>query len=134
MSELSIIVTGDVIVAKPFSSNPDPNLHKFADILRATDVAITNLEIVTPGEDRHPSTVFHGIPLYTETAILDELRWIGFDLYGVANNHALDYGVDGLRNAMDELDRRGMPYAGVGRTLSEARARATSRPGDTRLR
>lgn len=122
MPELSIIVTGDVIAAKPFSSNPDPRLHRLAEMLRASDVAITNLEIVTPGKDRHPSTLFHGIPLYSETGILDELRWIGFDLYGVANNHALDYGIDGLRNTMDELDRRGMPYAGVGTTLSQARA------------
>ncbi|TGR23004.1 MULTISPECIES: CapA family protein [unclassified Mesorhizobium] len=122
MSEISIVVTGDVIAGRPFSKNPTSNLQRFAEVLRATDVAITNLEIVAPGEERHPSTLFHGIPLYADAAILDELRWIGFNLYGVANNHALDYGVDGLRTTMDELDRRGMPFAGVGRTLSQARA------------
>ncbi|MFN8556247.1 MAG: CapA family protein [Dehalococcoidia bacterium] len=48
----------------------------------------------------------------------------GFNIVSLANNHALDYGAEGLLDTMSALDRAGIRYAGAGRTMDEAHAPA----------
>lgn len=45
----------------------------------------------------------------------------GFNMLSLANNHILDYGLDGLRDTLAALDRAGIRYAGAGMDLSAAR-------------
>ena len=47
---------------------------------------------------------------------------IGVDVATVANNHALDFGVDAFTDSLDTLDQAGIARVGGGRTLSEAKA------------
>jgi poly-gamma-glutamate capsule biosynthesis protein CapA/YwtB (metallophosphatase superfamily) len=122
MSAINVLATGDAIVTHRVSANRDPNFTRLVELVRATDVSISNVEMVFPGEDRHPSTTMHGTPLGVDPELLTELQWFGFDLYGMANNHATDYGTDGLVGSLEQLERRGMPYAGAGKTLRQARA------------
>ena len=42
------------------------------------------------------------------------LRSMGFDLVSLANNHALDYGPQGLRDTMAALDAAGVTHVGAG--------------------
>ncbi|HVZ23025.1 MAG TPA: CapA family protein [Vicinamibacterales bacterium] len=46
------------------------------------------------------------------------------DVCGLANNHVLDYGYEGLVETLDVLSRAGLKTAGAGRTLAQARAPA----------
>jgi poly-gamma-glutamate capsule biosynthesis protein CapA/YwtB (metallophosphatase superfamily) len=50
----------------------------------------------------------------------DELAWFGFDFLGTANNHALDYGYQGLFSTIKNLERVGIAYSGPGKNLEEA--------------
>jgi poly-gamma-glutamate capsule biosynthesis protein CapA/YwtB (metallophosphatase superfamily) len=118
---ISILATGDSILTHPISANTETGFVELVDMLRATDVTITNVEMVFPGRGRKPSTTMHGTPLGVEPELLSEFQWLGVDLYGMANNHATDYGTDGLVASIEELEKRELPYAGVGRTLREAR-------------
>jgi poly-gamma-glutamate synthesis protein (capsule biosynthesis protein) len=52
----------------------------------------------------------------------DELAWAGFDLLGLANNHANDYGVDGMRSTVAALSQTDFAFAGVGENLALARS------------
>jgi poly-gamma-glutamate capsule biosynthesis protein CapA/YwtB (metallophosphatase superfamily) len=122
VSTVRVIAAGDAIVTHRISANPDRGLADLVQLLRTTDVAITNVEMVFPGRGRRPSTTMHGTPLGVEPELLSEFEWLGIDVYGMANNHATDYGTDGLVASIEELERRNLPYAGVGRTLREARA------------
>lgn len=122
MGTVRIAATGDAIVTHRIAINASQEFTDLVKILRAADATITNVEMVFPGTDRHPSTTMHGTPLGVEPDMLSELEWLGVDLYGMANNHATDYGTDGLVASIEELERRRLPYAGVGRTLREARA------------
>lgn len=133
MPKVSVLVTGDSIVARPISDDEDPNFHKLVELLRSTDVSIANLEIICPGAKRHPSTLYHGVPLYMEPELLSEFEWLGFDVYGLANNHVLDYGVEGLLSSVEQLEKRGLPFAGAGRTLSEALAARTVEKNGARV-
>ncbi len=47
---------------------------------------------------------------------------MGFDIVGRANNHALDWGLDGMRETDRWLDQAGIVYAGSGETEALARA------------
>jgi len=122
MSTVSILATGDAILTQRVSVNPDAQFKKLVEVLRATDVTITNLEMSFPGRKGEASATRHGIGLGADQHLLSDLEWMGVDLYGLANNHATDFGVAGLVATMEELERRQLPYAGVGRTLREARA------------
>jgi poly-gamma-glutamate capsule biosynthesis protein CapA/YwtB (metallophosphatase superfamily) len=46
------------------------------------------------------------------------------DVCGLANNHVLDYGYDGLAETLDTLRRAGLKTVGAGRNLDEARTPA----------
>jgi poly-gamma-glutamate capsule biosynthesis protein CapA/YwtB (metallophosphatase superfamily) len=130
MSKVSVLATGDSILTQRVSSNPDADFLALVELIRGTDVSITNVEMVLPGRGRMASTTMHGIPLGSEPELLSEFEWLGIDIYGLAQNHATDYGVAGLVSTIEALEARGLPYAGVGRTLSEARApRYFSAPG-----
>jgi len=121
VSTVSVLATGDAILTHRISANPDAGFCELVALLRATDVTITNVEMVFPGRGRKPSTTMHGIPLGVEPELLSEFEWLGINLYGLANNHATDYGTDGLLASIEQLEKRQLPYAGVGRTLREAR-------------
>src|SRR2546422_9974351 len=59
-----------------------------------------------------------------DSSLLKELQWIGFNLFGAANNHSLDYGIEGLRIHSRVLQEAGVTFAGIGENLGEARAPA----------
>ena len=130
LSKVSVLATGDSILTQHISRNSDADFLALVNLLRSTDVTITNVEMVFPGRGRMASTTMHGIPLGAEPELLSEFQWLGIDIYGMAQNHATDYGVAGLVASIEALEARGLVYAGVGRTLSEARApRYFSAPG-----
>jgi poly-gamma-glutamate capsule biosynthesis protein CapA/YwtB (metallophosphatase superfamily) len=122
MPRVEVVATGDAILTHPISANPEPGFAEMVELLRGASVTISNLEMVFPGRGRSPSTTMHGTPLGVDPEVLSELKWLGIDIFGMANNHATDYGVEGLVASLEELERRGMLYAGAGRTLREARA------------
>jgi poly-gamma-glutamate synthesis protein (capsule biosynthesis protein) len=50
-----------------------------------------------------------------------ELQAMGFDILTNANNHATDWGVEGLAATLDLLDEAGLVHAGTGASASAAR-------------
>jgi poly-gamma-glutamate synthesis protein (capsule biosynthesis protein) len=93
------------------------------DLLQGVDVAFTNLEMIfhtfTEG---YPAAESGGTYTAADPALLDDLQWLGFNLYAAANNHSMDWSEGGLLSTMAALERQGMAYTGIGRNLAEARA------------
>ncbi|MGQ9678769.1 MAG: CapA family protein, partial [bacterium] len=82
------------------------------------DLTVGNLEC--PLTDRgtpHPTKpiVFRGRP-----GNVWGLKFAGFDVVSLANNHIIDYGLDGLRQTQGVLDTFGIGYAGAGDDAYEA--------------
>lgn len=121
MPDVSFLATGDAMLTHAISSTPDEAFRDLVELLRGTDVTITNLEMSYAGRGRHPSTTMHGTPMGADPALLSEFEFLGVNLFGLGNNHATDYGTDGLVATLEALERRNMPYAGAARTLREAR-------------
>jgi poly-gamma-glutamate synthesis protein (capsule biosynthesis protein) len=85
----------------------------------APDARIVNLEVsVTRSDDHWPDKGIHyrmhpdNVPCLTAA---------GIDVCALANNHVLDFGRAGLREALEALTRAGLRTAGAGRTQAEAR-------------
>ncbi|RCW45609.1 CapA family protein [Paenibacillus prosopidis] len=81
---------------------------------------------LTAGNLEHPVTsggvpvegtpyVFKGSP-----DALPALREAGFDVVSLANNHALDQGVEGMLDTMKHLEEAGISHMGAGRDDTEA--------------
>jgi poly-gamma-glutamate synthesis protein (capsule biosynthesis protein) len=54
----------------------------------------------------------------------EELYWAGFKMMSTANNHSLDYGIEGMFATSKKIGAAGIAHAGTGRSLEEARAPA----------
>lgn len=120
---------GDLIISRPLSQQAEsmPAFAKVLEILRGTDVTFGNLE-TTIFDPRG----FTGSPYSWEgdwtnaslPAVAQDLKAMGFDIVGRANNHSLDWGLEGMRETSRWLDEAGIPHAGTGDTHGIARAPA----------
>lgn len=122
MAAHTFVATGDSIITRHVSNRTDQAFLDMVELIRGADSAFTNLEIVTPKEPWIPFSEHGGANLGSPPFILDELKWMGFNLYSAANNHGVDYTFQGLVDTMDALKERDLVYAGAGRTLGEARS------------
>ena len=85
----------------------------------APDARIINLETsITRSDDHWPGK---GIHYRMHPDNVQCLTAAGIDVCALANNHVLDFGHAGLREALEALTRAGLRTAGAGRTLAEAR-------------
>lgn len=123
--DFSLTLTGDSIITQRLSIyQPDPRFMAAVNAVREGDAAFTNLEILFHNYEAPPSAQSGGTWLRAEPFLFKELQWIGFNLFGAANNHSLDYGIEGLRIHRRVLQEAGAAFAGIGENLGEARAPA----------
>jgi poly-gamma-glutamate synthesis protein (capsule biosynthesis protein) len=118
---LRIALTGDSILMRRLGSLTDAQVRPLFDLVRDADVAFTNLECLPNGYRGDPALESGGSHFAAPPWAIDELVDAGFDLFAAATNHCLDYSISGLLAAKEELDRRGVLYAGIGQHLGEAR-------------
>jgi len=94
------------------------------DIIRQSDVAFTNFEMLLHNYEGYPAAQSGGTYMAADPLMAKELQWAGFDMVSRANNHSVDYGVEGLMTTSKVLDEAGLAHAGVGENLARARAPA----------
>jgi poly-gamma-glutamate synthesis protein (capsule biosynthesis protein) len=125
VSEFSLALAGDSIIMTPASVHQnDPQFVALRDVIHGSDASFTNLEGTFPGHNSYPAAEPRATWISVDPAMLKELQWIGFNLFSNANNHAMDFGIDGLLNTMQAMRGAGAVYAGAGENLGEARAPA----------
>jgi poly-gamma-glutamate synthesis protein (capsule biosynthesis protein) len=87
-----------------------------ASRLSAADLTFGNLECVTArGGEPRTNPAFRADP-----RALEGLRFAGFDVVSVANNHAPDLGPEALEEMLDHLGRADIAFAGVARGTVQA--------------
>jgi poly-gamma-glutamate capsule biosynthesis protein CapA/YwtB (metallophosphatase superfamily) len=118
---LRIALTGDSILERRLLSRTDPELRPLFDLIRGADIGFTNLEVLPNDFRGDPALESGGSHFGAPSWVLDELTEAGFQMFAGATNHSLDYGVAGLREALAQLERRGLCHAGVGLNLEESR-------------
>jgi len=125
-----IALAGDVIMNRriaQFDNDQDPFFRDMANIIRTADAAYLNMEqsIFRYSEFKGwPEAEYGGNWDYGPPEVATDLQAIGFSMFGRANNHTTDYGVEGMRLTNQLLDELGIVHAGSGMNLG-----AASRPG-----
>jgi poly-gamma-glutamate capsule biosynthesis protein CapA/YwtB (metallophosphatase superfamily) len=117
---IRMMLAGDAMPARHLSPFDEPDFLALAQLFRDADVGFANLETTVRETDEGTPIVTQGTPMSTPPALLDELKWFGVSLMSCANNHATDWGVDGLAAMLGHLRAHGMAAAGAGLNLAEA--------------
>ncbi|MDH3239895.1 MAG: CapA family protein [Alphaproteobacteria bacterium] len=119
--DFSLTVAGDCMLTQKISMHEEPGFKELVDVMRRADATFVNLETCVRNWDEGTPTITSGTPMTTAPQLLDELKWLGVDIVACANNHAFDYGEGGILATIRHLDDAGVPHAGTGRNLAEAR-------------
>ena len=90
-----------------------------ASTLLQADLLAGNLECVVSdqGQPQFKSFTFQAPPLAVEA-----LSSVGFDVLSLANNHSMDYGLDGLADMLARLREAGLNTVGAGADAEAAEA------------
>ena len=118
----TIAVVGDVIIAHSLEHMmSNPRFAEVVEILRGADVATGNLETqIIDGR-----SFVGGRGGGTHGAEPESAEWLlemGFDIMARPNNHANDYGYEGLIETSRHLDRARLQHSGFGDTYWAARS------------
>ena len=120
---MKICITGDSILMAPFPETY-AGFDAVKDHIAQADVRINNLEMVISEGDKFASTYCGGIWLTGKPERLDDVCSYGFNCFGFANNHTMDFSYGGMENTLRELEKRGKPVCGAGMSLEKATAPA----------
>jgi poly-gamma-glutamate capsule biosynthesis protein CapA/YwtB (metallophosphatase superfamily) len=120
--EIRIVLTGDSIVNRKLSVYTDPASTDLFKTIQHADAAFTNFETLVHDYAYPGAAVSGGAYMSSPSWIPGELKWAGFNLVSTANNHAYDFGEQGLLSTLRALDEAGLAHAGSGANLALARA------------
>jgi poly-gamma-glutamate capsule biosynthesis protein CapA/YwtB (metallophosphatase superfamily) len=90
------------------------------------DAAFTNFEETTPKPGTWPGATSGNTYMNTTPDSIQDLIDMGINLFGLANNHAFDFGTQGLVDTLEATAKfkSVAAFAGAGHTLGEARGAA----------
>ncbi len=89
------------------------------DAVKNADRTIINLECALTEYDKGISKF--GPCLKADPRCADTLKKLGVTDVALSNNHVFDFGVQGLKDTMANLERVGLPYMGVGENDTDSR-------------
>lgn len=122
--QINIFISGDFAPNKfIYDIIENGNYHLlYNDILpliKSSDISITNLErpLIEDGIPLDKT----GPNLKAPIKCIEALKYAGFDMVTIANNHILDYGPEGLFSTMNVCDQYHIKHIGAGANLEEAR-------------
>lgn len=129
---VQVVAVGDLLLAgallplRDRHGTDSPFLH-VRDWLRAKDVAVGNLEVpltraqsLTAGKDPQAIREGRDYVFRAPPELAHSLQRAGFDVLSLANNHAMDYGPQGLLETLRVLRAAGIRPVGAGRNTEEA--------------
>ena len=120
----TIALAGDTMLTRKLKPFKEERFLTLRELLRGADAVFANLEGTVHKWDEGTPGITQGTFMTTEPKLLDDLKWLGINMVSCANNHAFDYGEDGVLANIKHLDDAGIAHAGTGRNLAEARAPA----------
>ena len=115
---------GDVMPTRRLTVFSEERYLKLKETLASADATFANLETTVHEYLQGHHGISSGTYMTTEPQLLDELKWLGVSFVSCANNHAFDYGEEGVLATIRYLDAARIPHAGTGRNLGEARSPA----------
>ena len=121
--KISICITGDLcpinrIESLSLKGDHDKIFNDFISVLRGNDLNITDLECpLTTSESGRKKTGPHQ---KAHPDSIKVLKYAEIGLATLANNHIMDYGIEGLSDTLKLCQLHNIPTTGVGKTIREA--------------
>ncbi len=121
---VSLAAVGDLMLARTIgervqAEGPQMVFAGVQSIFDTADILVGNLECaITERGQAEPKGYTFRAPLDA----VESLQSAGFDVLTLANNHAMDYGVEGLLDTQSLLTQAGIVYTGTGSNETEARS------------
>lgn len=125
MSDISILIAGDYSPKERFQKALDDGSYKMlfpkvANVISSTDYSVINFETTIPTSDSKPIDKL-GSHLSAKDNAFDVLKFLGFKMLTLANNHFMDYGQSAMENCQSLALKNGFDVVGAGKNLFEAR-------------
>jgi poly-gamma-glutamate synthesis protein (capsule biosynthesis protein) len=125
-NDFSFAAGGDLIGPNhTLAGVPDPQLQAVARHFRDADLGFANMEgalfDLAGFKGWQAPETGGGYPI-APAAVAGDLRSLGITLVSKANNHATDWGTEGLVATLASLHAAGVAEAGAGMTLAQSRA------------
>lgn len=121
----TMVAVGDLIVSRALTKCQHSGFGDIVRILRDADATFGNMEM-NIFDSRYfkgsPQAEYGGAYHVSPPELGPDLKAMGFNIVSYANNHTLDWGLEGMRETCRVLDQSGIVYAGVGDNLSQAGA------------
>jgi len=121
----TMVAVGDLIVTRPLTKGHHPGFGSIIEILRDADVTFGNMETLIfdiRSFNGSPQAEYGGTYHVSVPELSPDLKAMGFNMMGRANNHTLDWGIEAMRETSRLLDESGIVHAGVGESLAQAGA------------
>ncbi|SHE10001.1 bifunctional 2',3'-cyclic nucleotide 2'-phosphodiesterase/3'-nucleotidase precursor protein [Chlamydia abortus] len=121
--QVTLSFVGDVLLGSTVNNLLSAHGYEYPyqdvrELLQKPDLTIANLE--TPITDRGTAEKDKTYIYRSSPEVLPAFKEAGFDLVNLANNHTMDYGVEGLLDTLGHLDEQGILRVGAGRDADEA--------------
>ena len=136
--EVTIRGVGDIMVIAGAARALERNGFEYpfgpvAELIRAADIGFGNLEM--PICSRPVKSHFPEVcpDFYSPPQTAEALKFAGFDVLNLANNHIMDWGWEALEETLTRLRGFGMQTIGAGKNLSAARQPAILTVDDSRV-
>ena len=116
---VTVNIAGDFCI-EPNYIGKDLLTDGIKELYKATDINIVNLESPVNKNGDSYKIIKHGPHLQTTEKIFDYLHELNITVVTLANNHLLDYGVQGIETTLEECKKNNILSAGAGINLNEA--------------
>lgn len=133
---ISLIFGGDIMLSRGVgvqmrkSGNAAFPFLKIADTIRSADIAAGNLEGPISDRGANQGSIYS---FRADPSVVEGLRFAGFDVLFLANNHIWDWGGDALTDTVGILRQNGIQTAGAGISQEEANAPVIKTVQNTRF-
>jgi poly-gamma-glutamate capsule biosynthesis protein CapA/YwtB (metallophosphatase superfamily) len=136
---VTIAVTGDVMLGRLVNRAIQVRGHEYVwgnilPLLKDADLTLVNLECaLTSRTEPWHDDFYKPFHFRAEPDRVQTLQAAGIDFVSLANNHIADFGMPGLLETVEVLDRASIAHAGAGPHLAGAREPARLRADGLRV-
>lgn len=125
--DFSFAAVGDLIYLRPMLATIEKQSPDMLRLLRGADISFGNFETTALDLNTFkgsPQAESGGTWMLADPAVPADVAKMGIDIVSHANNHATDWGVEGMAETLDLLDAAHLTHAGTGRSMTAARSPA----------
>ena len=116
-------LTGETLISQGLTMYREERFLKMRELLRSADVTFTNAEVLFHNYE-DPPAYRAGTYMRCDPRTIRDLQWLGINIVACANNHAYDFGENGVLTNLRYMDESGLTHAGTGPDLAAATAPA----------